>query len=105
MRRASPGARSRGNRRVQGDEDAEEAAEDEAEDDAADTQAEADAAKPPPKAAPEPERQLSKKELKKKELEDMEAVLAELGISVPARPPLSVTVASGSPPRHAPYAG
>lgn len=30
----------------------------------------------------EPERQLSKKELKKKELEDMDAVLAELGILV-----------------------
>ena len=107
MRRASLGARSRGNRRAQGDDDAEEAAEDEAEDDAADAQAEADAAKPPPKAAPEPERQLSKKELKKKELEDMEAVLAELGISVPARPrcPMRVTVASGSPLWHAPYAG
>ena len=34
------------------------------------------------RAAPEPERQLSKKELKKKELEDMDAVLAELGIAV-----------------------
>ena len=86
-RRASPRARSCGNRGAQGDDDAEEAAEDEAEDDAADAQAEADAAKPPPKAAPEPERQLSKKELKKKELEDMEAVLAELGISVLARRP------------------
>ena len=86
-RRAARGARSLHKRRAQGDEDAEDAAEDEAEDEAADAQAEADAAKPPPKAAPEPERQLSKKELKKKELEDMEAVLAELGISVPARPP------------------
>ena len=80
-------ARSRGNCRAQGDDDVEEAAEDDVEDEAADAQAEADAAKPPPKAAPEPERQLSKKELKKKELEDMEAVLAELGISVPARLP------------------
>ena len=99
-RRAARGTRSLDKRRAQGDEDAEDAAEDEAEDEAADAQAEADAAKPPPKAAPEPERQLSKKELKKKELEDMEAVLAELGISVPARPPTRAqpgTGARGSP--------
>jgi hypothetical protein len=36
----------------------------------------------PVKPVVEPERQLSKKELKKKELEDMNAVLAELGIEV-----------------------
>ena len=33
----------------------------------------------------EQERQLSKKELKKKELEDLDAVFAELGINVPVR--------------------
>lgn len=36
------------------------------------------------KLAQEPERQLSKKELKKKELEELDAVFAELGIEAPA---------------------
>lgn len=44
-------------------------------------------------AAPrEPERQLSKKELKKKEMEDLEKVLAELGIQAQAN-------GEGPPPR------
>ena len=65
---------------MQGDEDAEEP---EAPEDEPDEPIDAASAKPPPKPAPaEPERQLSKKELKKKELEDMDAVLAELGIAV-----------------------
>ena len=44
----------------------------------------AEAPAPGPKAgkAAEPDRQLSKKELKKKELDDMDAILAELGIQV-----------------------
>jgi hypothetical protein len=60
-----------------------EAAEDEAAEEAAAAEARAQldaAAKLKPVV--EPERQLSKKELKKKELEDMDAVLAELGIDV-----------------------
>lgn len=39
------------------------------------------AAPPPRPVATEPERQLSKKELKKKEMEDLDAVLSELGLS------------------------
>ena len=37
-----------------------------------------------PKAPVEQEKQLSKKELKKKELEDLDAVFAELGVEVKA---------------------
>jgi hypothetical protein len=60
------------------DDEAEDGAEDEAEQEveAADL-----ALKKAPAAPKETERQLSKKELKKKELAELDAVLAELGIS------------------------
>lgn len=61
-------------------------------DDDEDEEAEASAPEPPApsreavqKAQEEQERQLSKKEIKKKELEDLDAVFAELGINVEVR--------------------
>ena len=72
---------------MQGEDEADEteAVDDEPDDAAAAAEARVQldaAAKAPVKPVAEPERQLSKKELKKKELEDMDAVLAELGIEV-----------------------
>jgi hypothetical protein len=63
------------------DEDHDDEAEDGAEDEAENEVEAAEPAKKAPAAPKETERQLSKKELKKKELAELDAVLAELGIS------------------------
>ena len=76
-----------------------------AEEPAADEEEEEPEPSPQPQATPkpaaaslrEPERQLSKKELKKKELEDMDAVLAELGLSVPTESERAEQQAAGAP--------
>ena len=81
---------------------AQEEEEAEAQAESVDGDSQAGGAGPPAKAPVEQERTLSKKELKKKELEDLDAVFAELGINVPVRPATGLSQLSRTSYRVAP---